>query len=103
MRLIKRLMVTHLKLRRAACLSVFYIIKHCCPVNFSELPAIITLSRIVYIYNIRDINWNPLPETRCKYVHVRSNAASMRHTVSGDEFHSMPLTVNGAAVVCNIY
>jgi hypothetical protein len=52
-----------------------------------------------YIYTIRDMNWKLLPETRCKYVHVRSDAASMRHTVSGNEFHSMPLTVNGTAVI----
>ena len=29
------------------------------------------------------MNWNPLPETSCEYVHVRSDAASVRHTVSG--------------------
>ena len=44
------------------------------------------------------MNWDPLPETRCKYIHVRSDAASMRHTVSGNESHFMPLTVNGTAV-----
>ena len=38
------------------------------------------------------------PETRCKYVHVRSDAASMRHTVSDNGSHSMSLTVNGTAV-----
>ena len=41
----------------------------------------------------------PLPETRCKYVHVRSDVASMRHTVSSNGSHSMPLTVNGTAVL----
>ena len=47
---------------------------------------------------IRDMNWDPLPETRCKYVHVRSETASMRHTASGNGSHSMHLTVNGTAV-----
>ena len=71
---------------------------HCCPVNFSELSTTIAMSGRAYIYTIRDMKWNPLPETRCKYIHVRSDAASMRHTVSGSGFHSMPLTVNGTAV-----
>ena len=47
------------------------------------------------------MNWDPLPETRCKYIHVRSDAASMRHTVSGNGSHFMPLTVNGTAVKIN--
>jgi hypothetical protein len=55
-------------------------------------------SEIAYIFTIRDMEWTPSPETRCKYVHVRSDAASMRHTVSGDGVHSMPLTVNGTAM-----
>ena len=33
------------------------------------------------------MNWKLSPETRCKYAHVRSDAASM------------PLTVNGVAVI----
>ena len=45
------------------------------------------------------MNWKLLPETRCKYIHVRSDAASMRHTVSGNSFQSMPSEVNGTAVI----
>ena len=48
--------------------------KHCCPVNFAELSTTLTLSERGNIYTIRDMSWDPLPETRCKYVHVRSNA-----------------------------
>ena len=48
---------------------------HCCPVNFAELSTTLTLSERGNIYTTRDMNWDPLPETRCKYVHVRSNAA----------------------------
>ena len=44
------------------------------------------------------MKWDLSPETCCKYVHVRSDAASMRHTVSGNRSHFMPLTVNGTAV-----
>ena len=80
-----------------------YTCDHCYPVNFAELSTGLTLSGWVYIYTIRDMNWNPSPETRCKYVHVSSDAASMRHTVSGNGYHSMPLTVNGTAVTCDIY
>jgi hypothetical protein len=48
------------------------------------------------------MNWNPSPETHYKYVHVRSDAASMRHTVTGDGSHSMSLRVNGTAVISYI-
>ena len=75
-----------------------YMARYCCPVNFAELSTALTLSGRGSIYTRRDMNWNPSPETRCKYIHVRSDAASMRHTVSGNGYHSMPLTVNGAAV-----
>ena len=54
------------------------------------------------MHTIRGMNWNLSSETRCKYVHVRSDAASMRHTVSGNRSHFMPLTVNETAVVLNI-
>ena len=71
---------------------------HYCPVNFSELPVRRALPCRVSIKSIRDMNWKPLPETRCKYVHVRSDAASVLHTVSGNGSQSMHLTVNGTAV-----
>ena len=38
---------------------------------------------------VRDMYWIRLPETRCKYFHVRSDAASMRHTVSGNRIQFM--------------
>jgi len=38
---------------------------------------------------VRDMNWIRLPETHCKYFHVRSDAASMRHTVSGNRIQFM--------------
>ena len=53
-----------------------------------------TLTRVALI---RDMDWYQSPETRCKYVHVRLDAASMRHTVSGNRSHSMPLTFNAIA------
>ena len=46
----------------------------------------------------RDINWILSLETRCEYVHVRSNAESMRHTVSNDSIQLMPLSVDRTAV-----
>jgi hypothetical protein len=36
------------------------------------------------------MGWQLLPETCCKYFPVRSNAASMRHTVSGNSCQPMP-------------
>ncbi len=56
----------------------------------------------VYICTIRDMNWRPSPETRCKYVHVRSDAASLRHTVSGNGLQFIPLTVNVTAMTCSV-
>jgi hypothetical protein len=44
------------------------------------------------------MNWKPLPETRYKYLPVRSTAASMRQTVSGNGFQPMSLSVNRAAM-----
>ena len=44
------------------------------------------------------MNWQPPPVTRCKYVHVRSDAASMRHTVTGGGRQLMSLIVSGTAV-----
>jgi hypothetical protein len=46
----------------------------------------------------RDMNWRLLLETRCKYIHVRSNAASMRHTVSSNSLQFMTLRVNRTVV-----
>ena len=40
----------------------------------------------------------PLSETRCQHLHVRSNAASMRHTVSESDCIPYLLLVNGTAV-----
>ena len=77
-------------------------LNHCCPVNIAEMSTALILSGRDYIYAIRDMNWNPSPETRCKYIHVRSDAASMRHTVSGNRSHFMPLTINGTVVMLNI-
>ena len=89
---------------------------HCCPVNFAELSTTLTLSERGNIYTTRDMNWDPLPETRCKYnlqevgsaenagavvgeQLPRSKKPAMRHTVSGDGSHSMLLSVNGTAVI----
>ena len=44
------------------------------------------------------MNWQPPPVTRCKYFHVRSDAASMRHTVTGGGRQLMSLIVSGTAV-----
>ena len=45
------------------------------------------------------MNWQPPPVTRCKYVRVRSDAASMRHTATGSGHQFMSLIVNGTAVI----
>jgi hypothetical protein len=45
----------------------------------------------------RDMNWILLFEARCKYVLVRSNAASLRRTVSGNSTLFILLRVNGVA------
>ncbi|MCK4676125.1 MAG: hypothetical protein KAT61_09405, partial [Gammaproteobacteria bacterium] len=45
------------------------------PLTFSKLSTTIDLFGKDYIYTIRGMKWKPLPETRCKYVHVRSDAA----------------------------
>ena len=45
------------------------------------------------------MNWQPPPVTRCKYFHVRSDAASMRHTVTGGGRQPMSLIVSGTAVM----
>jgi hypothetical protein len=44
------------------------------------------------------MNWKLLPEARCKYIHVRSTAASMRQSASGNSFQPMSLTVHGSAM-----
>jgi hypothetical protein len=46
----------------------------------------------------RDMNWILLLETRCECIHARSNAASMRRTVSSNSIQFMSLSVNRTAV-----
>ena len=52
----------------------------------------------ITVYVIRNMNWQRSPETRCEYFLVRSNAASMRHTVSHNSSQSMFLTLSGTAM-----
>ena len=40
------------------------------------------------IYTVQGMNWKLSAETRCSYFPVRSNAASMQHTVSVSSFQS---------------
>ena len=55
--------------------------------------------------DVKRINCRPrhemqaLSETRCQHVHVRSYAASMRHTVSESDCTPCLSLVNGTAVI----
>ena len=76
------------------------IIIHYCPVNYIWLlakPLLALNKQMVCV--IRDINFDLQTLTRCEHIRVRSNAASMRHTVTVCRSKFMPLTVNGTAVI----
>jgi len=61
------------------------------------------------VSDVKRINCRPrhemqsLFETRCQHVHVRSNAASMRHTVSESVCIPYLSLINGIAVINNIF
>jgi len=50
------------------------------------------------IYTTRDMNLDLQTVTRFEHIRVRSNTASMRHTITVCRSRFMPLTVNGTAV-----
>ena len=72
------------------------------PLTLRIEPTTIAMPEKNCIYSIRDMDRWQFPETRCKYIHVSSDAASMRHAVSGNSYQSTSLLVNGTAVFVHI-
>jgi len=60
------------------------------PLTFMDCPETQAATTITGTIDSGDMNWGSSTMTRCKYIHVRSDAASMRHTVMVDDPQFVP-------------